>query len=100
MKAIGRPRSVIRQMSVVLVTAVCLAVVTPMAHAGGVAIVNTVLTDDGDNDGFADTNETVSMRLTVRNTSGSDLTDRPQLARPPACLRFPDHDQRRQSLRG
>ena len=75
MKLIDGPWNFIRQMPVVLATAVCLTVVTPTVHAGGVAIVNAVLTDDGDNDGFADTNETESMRLTVRNTSSGDLTN-------------------------
>ena len=54
-----------------------LAIVLPLsttAHAGGVAILNTVLSDDGDHDGYADTNETVSMQLTVRNTSGIALS--------------------------
>jgi len=40
---------------------------------GGVIVVNTVLSDNGDDDGYADTNETVEMRLTVRNVSGSTL---------------------------
>jgi hypothetical protein len=44
------------------------------AMGGGVAILNTVLSDNGDDDGFADTRETVSMRLTVQNTSGVPLT--------------------------
>ena len=52
---------------------VCLLVPLP-ATAGGVAILNTVLADNGDDDGFADTRETVSMRLTVQNTSGVPLT--------------------------
>jgi hypothetical protein len=43
--------------------------------AGGVAILSTVLTDNGDDDGYADTHETVSMRLTVQNTSGVPLSD-------------------------
>ncbi len=42
--------------------------------AGGIAILNTVRTDDGDNDGFADTKETVSFRLTVQNTTGIALS--------------------------
>ncbi len=39
----------------------------------GVIVANTVLSDNGDDDGYADTNETVEMRLTVRNLSGGDL---------------------------
>ncbi len=42
--------------------------------AGGVAIRGTVLSDNGDHDGFADTNETVSLTLEVQNTSGATLT--------------------------
>ena len=45
-----------------------------LGNSGGVAIVNTVLSDNGDDDGFADTAETVSVRFNVRNTSGEDLT--------------------------
>ena len=44
------------------------------AVAGGLAIKRPVMTDDGDNDGYADTNETVAMRLVVQNTSGVALT--------------------------
>jgi hypothetical protein len=33
------------------------------------------LTDNGDNDGFADTYETVSLRVTLTNTTGLDLND-------------------------
>ena len=40
----------------------------------GVRIVNAFLTDNGDADGWADTNETVDMRLTVHNGMGVDLT--------------------------
>jgi len=64
----------IRLLAPLALAAALLITPTFPASAGGVAIVNSVLTDDGDNDGFADTNETVSMRLTV-HTSGSDLTD-------------------------
>jgi len=42
--------------------------------AGGVAIVGTELSDNGDDDGFADTSETVSLRLIVQNTTDIDLT--------------------------
>jgi len=41
---------------------------------GGIVVVNTMLSDNGDGDGFADTNETVEMRLTVRNGTGGNLT--------------------------
>jgi len=43
--------------------------------ADGVAIVGTELSDNGDDDGFADTYETVGMRVRVRNTTGVDLHD-------------------------
>ena len=55
------------------VTIVTLFALLP-AMGGGVAIVGTSLSDNGDDDGFADTSETVSMRLTVQNTSGVALT--------------------------
>ena len=38
-----------------------------------VIVVDVALSDNGDGDGFADTNETVEMRLTVRRGSGGDL---------------------------
>jgi len=41
---------------------------------GGVVVVDIALSDNGDGDGFADTNETVEMRLTVRNGTGDNLT--------------------------
>ncbi len=44
------------------------------ALAGGIAILDTVLADDGDGDGFADTKETVSVRLLVQNTTGVALS--------------------------
>jgi hypothetical protein len=44
------------------------------AHAAGLAVVGTELTDNGDHDGYADTNETVELRLTVRNTTGVGFT--------------------------
>jgi hypothetical protein len=49
--------------------------IAPPIRAGGLAILNTALEDNGDDDGFADTSETVSLRLTVQNTSGMNLTD-------------------------
>ncbi len=42
--------------------------------AGGIAILDTVRSDDGDGDGFADTKETVSFRLLVQNTTGAALS--------------------------
>jgi len=44
-----------------------------LANHGGVVVVNTMLSDNGDDDDYADTNETVEMRLTVRNVDGSNL---------------------------
>jgi hypothetical protein len=44
------------------------------AHAGGLAIVGTELIDNGDHDGYADTNETVRLWLTVKNTTAQPLT--------------------------
>jgi hypothetical protein len=44
------------------------------AYAGGLAIVRTELRDNGDHDGYADTNETVELWLTVKNTTGLNLT--------------------------
>ncbi len=46
---------------------------------GGLALrrvvaINALLSDNGDGDGWADTNETVEMRLTLRNSHGFDLT--------------------------
>ncbi len=46
---------------------------TPLL-AGGVAIVETTLSDNGDHDGFADTKETVSLTLKIQNTTGAALT--------------------------
>lgn len=39
-----------------------------------VVVVHALLTDNGDLDGWADTNETVEMRLTVRNRMGFSVT--------------------------
>lgn len=44
---------------------------TPHAHAAGLAVGGVELTDDGDHDGDADTNETVEIRLKLRNTGVS-----------------------------
>ena len=43
--------------------------------ADGVAIIGTELSDNGDGDGYADTYETVSLRVTVQNTTELDLQD-------------------------
>ncbi len=42
--------------------------------ARGLAVVETVVQDNGDGDGFADTNETVHLLLDLQNTSGYHLT--------------------------
>lgn len=66
----------IRSTSIVLVAVFLAAMLfAPPANGGGVAIVRTELTDDGDQDGYADTNETVELRLAVRNTSGAYLPE-------------------------
>jgi len=46
----------------------------PEIQAGGLAIVETVLQDNGDGDGFADTNETVRTRIGLKNATGSVLS--------------------------
>ena len=43
--------------------------------AGSIAILETLVSDNGDNDGFADTKETITLRLRVQNLVGSPLTD-------------------------
>lgn len=57
-----------------LLTATLLAILGTPALAGGIAIVNTILEDNGDGDGYADTRETVTLKLTVQNSSGAALT--------------------------
>ena len=57
-----------------LLVALALAGSLVPVSAGGVAVVNALLSDNADDDGFADTNETVELRLTLENTSGSSLT--------------------------
>jgi len=54
--------------------ALIFSLVAPPVPAGGVVVTGTALSDNGDDDGYADTNETVSMRLVVENASGIDLT--------------------------
>ncbi|MCP3982299.1 MAG: right-handed parallel beta-helix repeat-containing protein [bacterium] len=51
-----------------------LASVGAAAQPAQITIAGHVLSDNGDDDGFADTNETVTMRLVVRNTGSQDLT--------------------------
>jgi hypothetical protein len=56
--------------------------------------VTTSLEDNGDHDGFADTDETVTLFLTVKNTSGvalSDVTARLHALRPEqTCVSVPE----------
>jgi hypothetical protein len=51
------------------------AVLDLASRAGDMQVTATVLTDNGDNDGFADTSETVDMAIQVQNLTGRDLTD-------------------------
>ncbi len=48
------------------------AVLMPL---GRMSVVTYSLTDDGDNDGYADAGETVDMTATFRNNTGSNLTN-------------------------
>jgi hypothetical protein len=41
---------------------------------GDVRVLHTVLSDNGDDDGWADTNETVDMQIVVGNKTGVDLS--------------------------
>jgi len=41
---------------------------------GEISVISTVLTDNGDGDGFPDTNETVDMRIRVRNPGVRPVT--------------------------
>ncbi|HET9300926.1 MAG TPA: hypothetical protein VFO11_13340, partial [Candidatus Polarisedimenticolaceae bacterium] len=41
---------------------------------GDLVVKGVRLTDNGDNDGFADPNETVNLFVTLRNSSGADRT--------------------------
>lgn len=43
------------------------------ALAGGLALVETIVVDNGDADGFADSNETVTLRFKLQNTTDSAL---------------------------
>lgn len=60
-----------RVLASLLVAALAAAV---PAAAGGVAVLGATLSDNGDHDGFADTNETVEIRITVRNDTGAPLS--------------------------
>jgi hypothetical protein len=44
----------------------------PAVVRANLAVTSVRLTDNGDNDGFADPNETVQVYVTLRNGSGSD----------------------------
>ena len=46
-----------------------------LVPAGTVTVKSFRLTDNGDNDGYADTNETVNLFVTLQNNSGVDLED-------------------------
>jgi len=58
-----------------LILAAGLIVLALPVSADGVAIIGTELYDNGDGDGYADTYETVSLRVTVQNTTELDLQD-------------------------
>jgi len=47
---------------------------TAVIISSGQVTIATTLTDNGDNDGLADTNETVEMQISVTNKTGADLT--------------------------
>jgi len=53
---------------------VAIVVFATPVFSGGLAVLETQLSDDGDHDGYADTRETVELRLTVQNTTGDPLT--------------------------
>ncbi len=61
--------------TLLLACAVLTGLAAPPAWSGGLAIVETVVSDNGDGDGFADTRETVTLRLRVQNTTAGPLTD-------------------------
>src|SRR5262245_31940743 len=64
----------VRDAAVRIAPVVLFALASTAAHAGGLAIVGTELRDNGDHDGYADTNETVELWLTVKNTTATPLT--------------------------
>ena len=46
----------------------------PALLADGIVVVDRLLSDNGDDDGFADTHETVELRLILRNVGSDSLT--------------------------
>jgi len=58
--------------SATILLGVVLISCTP-ALANGVALMEMAVTDNGDGDGYADTNETVLLSLKIRNSSSSPL---------------------------
>jgi hypothetical protein len=48
---------------------------TVVLGLGNIQVIATLLTDNGDNDGFADTNETVNMRLRIVNKTDVNLNN-------------------------
>ena len=64
-----------RRWAALLALGAGLIFLAPPLLAGGVNVVSTELLDNGDGDGFADTFETASLRLTVQDTTGLDLHD-------------------------
>jgi len=57
-----------------LLAALFLFASTTATSAQQLAVVGYELSDNGDDDGFADSNETVSVRLVVQNLDDADLT--------------------------
>ena len=53
---------------------VLIGVLAAPVLAGGLVVVGTIATDNGDGDGFPDTNETVSLTLEWRNATGESLS--------------------------
>ncbi len=47
---------------------------TVFLTSGSVLVVDAVVTDDGDNDGWADTNETVSVRVRIANLGTTNVS--------------------------
>jgi len=56
-----------------ILSAVLLGFLSVPAVSGGLVVVETIATDNGDGDGFPDTNETVSVTLRLRNATGASL---------------------------
>ena len=57
-----------------LLILLCAVATTPVL-CGGIAVLETIVEDNGDGDGYADTRETIALRLKLQNTTGADLTD-------------------------